>query len=171
MLEEAVGGSGDLCGSTFLNRIFDDWLRKKFENFPKWNEDYHRDALYKFETQIKRDFSGRLDKSYHLLARGLGTRTDWGIQSGKVEIKGSELVDIFEPVIKKILNLVRNQIAANNWKNNRVDRVLLAGGFGRNKYLLERIKREVGSIQVQSIDNAYVNPMSSLFSCMRLTGV
>ena len=38
-ITEASPGSGSLCGSTFLNRIFQKFLRDKFENDPTWDED------------------------------------------------------------------------------------------------------------------------------------
>ena len=36
---EAVPGSGAFAGSSFLNRRFQDFLRKRFRNDPAWNED------------------------------------------------------------------------------------------------------------------------------------
>lgn len=36
---EASPGSGSLCGSSFLNRIFEQCLRKKLNGNPGWDED------------------------------------------------------------------------------------------------------------------------------------
>jgi tRNA A37 threonylcarbamoyltransferase TsaD len=45
--------------------------------------------------------------------------------------------DIFEPVVGKIIQLVKDQITATGKK---IKTVLLVGGFGQNNYLKERLR-------------------------------
>jgi len=141
LIYESAPGSGGLCGSTFLNRIFDHYLRNKFARYNAWDDGYHQDAMHRFEVRIKRDFSGDPYKSFFVPARGLPSNSSLNISGGQVEIKGRALQQIFEPVIAEILDLVNAQIQATN---KTVTAVLLAGGFGTSKYLKKRIQDMVG---------------------------
>lgn len=61
--------------------------------------------------------------------------------------------NIFEPVVGKIIKLVKGQILATNKK---VNAVLLVGGFGQNNYLKERLRSSLGkSIAVLQPPNAW----------------
>ena len=42
---EAGPGTGGFCGSTFLNRRFQDFLRKRFKNDPAWGDDELEEVL------------------------------------------------------------------------------------------------------------------------------
>jgi len=152
LIFESAPGSGGLCGSTFLNRIFDVFLREKFANYSKWDDGYHQDAMDKFENKIKREFNGDQTKSFFVPARGLPNNTNLNIKTGQVEISGRRLSKIFEPVIIEVLSLVVAQIQATS-DHRKVNAVLLAGGFGRSKYLMNRIKKEVGDIRVVQIED------------------
>jgi hypothetical protein len=151
LIFESAPGSGGLCGSTFLNRIFDDFLRTKFQGYKKWiDEGYHQDAMHRFEIKIKREFDGDPKKSFHLVARGLPPNASLGIENGKVEITGKRLQKIFDPVITEVLSLIKAQLKATD---NPVTAVLLAGGFGTSKYLKKRIEEEIGDIRVIPIED------------------
>ncbi|KAI1128576.1 actin-like ATPase domain-containing protein [Nemania abortiva] len=144
-LEESAAGNGGLCGSTFLDRYFDDWLRRRFSGFFKWEEDgYHADALARWESEIKRSFNGDTSKRFFIPARGLPDTPDLGIRGGKVEVPGKKVKELFDPVISDILRLVNSQIDETIKNEKTVKAVLLAGGFGRNEYLKRRIQEEVG---------------------------
>ncbi|KAI1154192.1 actin-like ATPase domain-containing protein [Nemania diffusa] len=143
-LEESAAGNGGLCGSTFLDRQFDDWLRRKFSGFYRWDDGYHTDALTRWESEIKRNFNGDTTKRFYVPARGLPDTPDLGIRGNKFEIPGKRVKELFEPVIAEILGLVNSQIAETRRNEKIVKAVLLAGGFGRNEYLKKRIQQEVG---------------------------
>lgn len=143
-LEESAPGTGGLCGSTFLDRQFDDWLRRKFSGFYRWDDGYHADALARWESDIKRNFTGDLKKKYFIPARGLPDTPDLGIRGSKFEISGKHVKELFEPVISEILRLVKSQTAETKKRGSVAKAVLLAGGFGRNEYLKKRIQAEVG---------------------------
>ncbi|CZR55613.1 uncharacterized protein PAC_05501 [Phialocephala subalpina] len=151
LIFEAAPGSGGLCGSTFLNRIFDDYLTQRFAGYRGWDSGYHQDAMHRFETKIKREFNGDLRKSFTVPARGLPANPSLDIANGQVEITGRRLQKIFEPVILEVLALVNAQIKATRPKV--VTAVLLAGGFGRSEYLKKKIQEEVGDTRVISIED------------------
>lgn len=145
-LEESAPGNGELCGSTFLDRRFDQWLSQKFSGFFRWDDGYHADALARWESEIKRNFTGDTHKKFFIPARGLPDSPQHSIRGSKFEISGREVKSLFEPVIREILGLVRSQIQITEARNSGrgPKAVLLAGGFGRNEYLKRRIQAEVG---------------------------
>ncbi|CZR67541.1 uncharacterized protein PAC_17440 [Phialocephala subalpina] len=151
LIHEAAPGSGGLCGSTFLNRIFDAYLTQKFANYGEWDSVYHQDAMHKFEVRVKREFNGDLRRSIFVPAPSLSANPALGIANGQVEITGIELHTIFEPVIAEILALVNAQIKATRPKV--ITAVLLAGRFGRSEYLKKKIQEEVGDTRVITIEN------------------
>ena len=156
-LDESAAGSGGLCGSTFLDRQFDEWLRRKFFGFDRWDDGYHADALARWESDIKRNFNGDINKRYYIPARGLPDTRDLGIRGGKFEIPGNKVKELFEPVISEVLGLVNSQVAESKRNEKKVKAVLLAGGFGRNEYLKRRIQEEVGeTVKVERMKDWYV---------------
>jgi hypothetical protein len=52
-LKEAPG-DGALCGSTFLNRRSEEFLNQLLSSISGWGHDTLEEALYRFETVIKR---------------------------------------------------------------------------------------------------------------------
>lgn len=68
-------------------------------------------------------------------------------------MKATDLREIFEPIINRIIELVQGQIRATN-KN--VKAVLLVGGFGQNNYLKESLRNALGgSVRVLQPVNAW----------------
>ena len=57
-VEEANPGSGMLCGSTFLNRIFQKYIEDKLSALPGWDDDILEDAVKRFDVVVKRQFRG-----------------------------------------------------------------------------------------------------------------
>ena len=153
-IDEASSGSGGLCGSAFLDRIFDHWLREKFANYPAWNEEYHATAMEKWESNLKQNFMGDTSKDYMVPAQGLSTNSRLDIRNRKVIISGESICAIFEPVIREILDLIDDQISQVRARVGKVKAILLVGGFGSNEYLKRRIERQVGSaIGVIKVEN------------------
>ena len=59
---------------------------------------------------------------------------------------------VFEPVVMKIIELVKGQIKASE---KRIRTVLLVGGFGQNNYLKERLRAALGGVEVLQPPNAW----------------
>lgn len=51
-IEEAAPGTGSLCGSTFLNRIFHKFLEDKLGEDPMWDDDVLEEAMKRFEVTV-----------------------------------------------------------------------------------------------------------------------
>jgi len=59
---------------------------------------------------------------------------------------------IFEPIIVKIIELVKGQIKSSE---KEIRAILLVGGFGQNSYLKERLRSSLGGIEVLQPPNAW----------------
>jgi tRNA A37 threonylcarbamoyltransferase TsaD len=76
-----------------------------------------------------------------------------GIRRGRFVVTPAEMNNIFEPVVGKIIELVKGQVVATKKK---VKTVLLVGGFGQNNYLKERLRSSLdNSILVLQPPNAW----------------
>jgi hypothetical protein len=96
---ECTAGSGDSCGSTALNRNFSNILRAKIRKMKlpdgsKTAGKVYAKCIMDFENRIKADFP------------------DAGIEEGYMTFTNEEILQCFEPVVNRILELVRNQIIA-----------------------------------------------------------
>ena len=56
-------------------------------------------------------------------------------------MKGSDIYNIFEPVIKEIISLVTQQIELSKGVGANVKAVIMVGGLGESLYLYERLRK------------------------------
>ena len=56
-IEEAASGTGGLCGSTYLNRIFEQFLIAKFGQNDGWDDDVIEEASWFLNGVSRTDFS------------------------------------------------------------------------------------------------------------------
>ncbi|KAJ6442673.1 Hsp70 family chaperone [Purpureocillium lavendulum] len=151
--------SGELCGSSFLNRIFEDYLTKRPElQHLDWEDDsglrYLRAAVAEFESTIKPYFTGQEAGPFNLTTMFMGLHGT--IVGGGLDISATDLREkVFDKVISKICNLVRDQVGNTSKTTGSVKEILLAGGFGQNAYLKRRVEQEVGKgIKVRKIEDS-----------------
>lgn len=113
---ECTTGSGDSCGSTALNRNFSNILRAKIRkmNLPDGSRTAGRvyaKCIMDFENRIKADFRN----SGQRWAVDVGIEAEFpeaGIEEGYMNFTNEEILQCFDPVVNRILELVRNQIVA-----------------------------------------------------------
>ncbi|KAJ3546014.1 hypothetical protein NM208_g2227 [Fusarium decemcellulare] len=152
-------GSMDSCGSTSLNRNFSNILRTKIRamKLPDGSKTAGRvyaKAIMDFENRIKTDFRNNGQK----WAVDVGIEADFleaNIEDGYMVFTNNEIISCFEPVIGRILEMLRHQMDE-VWKTGRVlqvlqaiafqdqtdigQRILVGGEFGSSEYLVEEIK-------------------------------
>jgi len=63
-VEEAAMGTGRICGSTFLNRIFQRYLTEKLGLNEEWDDEVVEDAMKRFDLVTKKVFRGDLNEEY-----------------------------------------------------------------------------------------------------------
>ena len=61
---EAANGSGRLCGSTFLNRIFQKFIVDKLSLNDEWDEEVVEDAMKRFDLVTKKAFRGGTNEEF-----------------------------------------------------------------------------------------------------------
>ncbi|KAL8979548.1 MAG: hypothetical protein Q9205_005146 [Flavoplaca limonia] len=154
-IEEAAPGSGSLCGSTFLNRIFYKFLSDRFSADPNWDQDVVEEAMKRFEVTVKRSFHGNPNDEYQIPVPGLRDNAAYGVRRGRLRLTGSDVSKIFAPVVAEVIALVKGQIRATEAE---VKAVLMVGGFGQSVFLRDSIRSAVAShgIEVMQSPNGFV---------------
>ena len=139
-VREAVPGSGNACGSTFLNRIFREYLEENFGASDGFGEDTLEDALVEFENITKRRFTGN-EESVIIRVPGLLDDGEKGIKRQKLTLSGSVLKELFKPVMTTITALVKSQLQ----QSKGAKAIILVGGFGQSPYLRNCLRKVVGT--------------------------
>lgn len=140
--------SGGFCGSSFLNRIFADYLlNSKLRGYIQPSNPVHMRWLKSavdrdFEHQIKPGFTAEPDRVHYIDAFCFEQPSPrHGVRNTAVELTGLEIrKHVFDVVVSRICALVKSQIARTG---EPVKAVLLAGGFGQNAYLRSQIEGTV----------------------------
>lgn len=148
-VREAVPGSGDACGSTFLNRIFRKYLEDSLGDLDGFGDDTLEDAMEEFETTTKRRFIGT-EESVLIRVPGLADNVEKGVRRQKLTIKGAVLRDLFKPVMGAITTLVKCQLQ----HSKKARAIILVGGFGQSPYLRRCIQQVVGD-EIEIMQPAY----------------
>ncbi|KAH0564764.1 hypothetical protein GP486_001847 [Trichoglossum hirsutum] len=145
-VEEAAVGTGDKCGSTFINRDFRKWLREKLgpktmELIPPEKLREGSRIIREFEA-AKMSFSGDTMKAYLTIPREAKIDDDpsLGIEDGDMLITDKDLRELFDPWVNKTLQLIDDQAAAVYATGASVKYVFLVGGFGKSDYLYKKVQ-------------------------------
>ncbi|XRM48602.1 hypothetical protein ABZX51_011515 [Aspergillus tubingensis] len=131
-LKEEAPGTGSLCGSTFLNRRFEEMLNDRLSSLPGWDRDTLDEAMHRFETVAKRTPSGNADDDFMFPVPGIADSQEVGVRRGRFRVTGQEMQQLFLPILRDIGDLVREQIETSN---AQVKAIFLVGGFGQSPYL------------------------------------
>ncbi|KAG6003327.1 hypothetical protein E4U21_002104 [Claviceps maximensis] len=164
---ECTAGSGDSCGSTALNRNFSNILRNKIRKMKlpdvsKTAGRVYAKCIMDFENRIKADFRNNGQK----WAVDVGIEAEFpeaGIEEGYMTFTNEEILQCFEPVVNRILELVRNQIIAIQAQNRALQNILVVGGFGASEYLFQQIKLHVPP----QFQTKVVRPMDSVAAIVK----
>ncbi|KAL8837780.1 MAG: hypothetical protein Q9170_002398 [Blastenia crenularia] len=140
---EVAAGRGLPCGSCFLNRRFASFLQAKLGDHEAWREDIVDEALKRFEREVKRSYLGSKTADYFVPVPAFPDDKTLGVRGALFRIKGAELFEIFEPIIKDIIKLVTQQVEETYKKRTAVEAIVMVGGFGQNEYLMQRVQQAV----------------------------
>ncbi|KAJ5666177.1 uncharacterized protein N7477_008625 [Penicillium maclennaniae] len=131
-LREAAPGIVSLCGSTFLNRRFEDFLLKQLGSCPVFGEDTMEQATQHFELVAKRRFAGDSHDDFAFPVPGIADNDAVNVRRGRLHVTGTQIWDLMLPALQQVLDLVREQIKISKAP---VKSVFLVGGFGQNPFL------------------------------------
>ena len=149
-VEESAVGTGGLCGSAFLNYRFEDHVKARIgsERYNTMREKKPKTwmmGLRYFEEFVKRNFNEEEHSEVNVPFPGLPDDEEAGLDSGFLIMTAEQVKEIFEPVIKQVVELVEGQVQAVKEKNGRVSGIILVGGFGQSNYLYTRLKQHFNS--------------------------
>ncbi|RIA90019.1 hypothetical protein C1645_849873 [Glomus cerebriforme] len=161
-LGEKVKSKGAYCGGIFVDEKFIEFLGHKigmsaiellredhYGRFQYMVQEFCRRAKFPF-TGDKVDFAPfDLDleeffpdiKQHKQYVEG-SKRDEIVKKEWTIELKFEDVKEMFDPVIKEIIDLINEHLDDNNKDNNVVSAMLLVGGFSESKYLQKRIKQE-----------------------------
>ncbi|RGB23338.1 hypothetical protein C1646_9320 [Rhizophagus diaphanus] len=154
-LGEVKGCTGNFCGSTFVDKIFINFLRERlgtraidlymenyYDQFQFLVREYCKNVKVPF-TGDNREFNYELDIEEHAPAllqyvdeeiREMMEENEW-----MINIKYNDIKLMFDPIIERILHLIHKQLDV---IQETCSKMFLVGGFCENKYLQNRIKKE-----------------------------
>ncbi|GBB88784.1 hypothetical protein RclHR1_01540007 [Rhizophagus clarus] len=157
-LGEITERAGDYCGSSFIDKAFLDHLKKILDNRPidLLRDNYYGQMQYmvqEFCQNVKFEFTGDdLNFCYEMdlmevspiIAQYVSDEVrermeeiEWLIKLDYETIKS-----MFDPVVERILRMIRVQLENCSEKGSRCSAMLLVGGFSQSGYLQKRIKEE-----------------------------
>ncbi|EAW24744.1 Hsp70 family protein [Aspergillus fischeri NRRL 181] len=142
--EELCTGTGGKCGSTAVDRNFyklmSDRFGDAFDRLPTKRKSPGSEFMKRFEI-IKRDFGNSDEETTFELPLNMTVDNPdpefFDEEERLVLISSADLHSIFDPVIEKIVSLVRQQIADARKETGKdiINRIVLVGGFGDSEYL------------------------------------
>ncbi|THY00796.1 actin-like ATPase domain-containing protein [Aureobasidium pullulans] len=154
LIEEAVEGDGDVCGSALINMRFQAYVKsrmgpKPLERYIEKNPRAWAGCLKHFEERTKRDFDPERfpDKEYPIPLWHAADDPDADISDSHIVLSTVDLTEIFRPVIQSALLLVGNQYEALIEKGKRPRGLILVGGFSRSKHLFQSLKNNYAAIE------------------------
>ncbi|KAF2102746.1 actin-like ATPase domain-containing protein [Rhizodiscina lignyota] len=144
---ELLVGEGGKCGSTHIDRRFHQWMSDTFgaafDSVPFPKKGPGSKFMREFES-IKVNFgSETVDQTYEipLLLRGVQSCPNYDMEETMVKFSKRDLQEFFEPVVQNVIGLIEQQVAqANIEKGKSINKIILVGGFGDSRYLLDAVR-------------------------------
>jgi molecular chaperone DnaK (HSP70) len=180
-LGEITERAGDYCGSTFVEGEFIKYLKRKVGgNAIKLLEENHygqmQFMIQKFCENAKIPFTDNPRFSYVMdleevspaLLQYVAEDIRESLEENELSIKLDYEVmkSMFDPVVKKILRLIRKQLENSR---NKCSAMFLVGGFSQSSYLQKMIREEFG----EKVDNISVpsNPIAAISRGAAIYGI
>ncbi|PKK80354.1 hypothetical protein RhiirC2_859927 [Rhizophagus irregularis] len=153
-LSEITERAGDFCGSTFIDKEFINFLRKKLGSkaIDLLTENHYGHLQYivqEFCEITKFPFTGnREDYGYELDIEDFPILLEYISEETKDELEKTEFLikidcdaikAMFDPVISRIISLIHSQLDS---IQEECSAIFLAGGFSESKYLQKRIEQD-----------------------------
>ncbi|MCJ1459513.1 hypothetical protein MMC28_009892 [Mycoblastus sanguinarius] len=158
-IKECAIGSGELCGSMFLDLAFEKVIATMIgeTEYNSIKESNRKKMMRHFEYGIKRCFSTRNDQAYSVDLKGIKDDPKLGILDDTIQLSFEKIRVVFDHISLKISALVADQIAEVSGKGLTVKATLLVGGFGENRYLYDHIEKchAKDAIQVMQVNRAW----------------
>ncbi|ROW15713.1 hypothetical protein VPNG_02135 [Cytospora leucostoma] len=181
-MEEAVLGTGGLCGGIFIDEAFEAICKKRLGT--KWNRLSRvgiREIMKgEWEFGIKSRFKpGNSNKEYILKlpletfkSRGRGESSRASglddvsrkpfIKDGRIHFKESHVENAFTEVFSSIAELIDSQLAKANEHGLVVSGIILVGGLGASPFLYETLKADYTSMGITILQSSGMKPRTAI---------
>ncbi|TFK37617.1 hypothetical protein BDQ12DRAFT_684989 [Crucibulum laeve] len=147
-IAEMCARSGANCGSLFLDLRFRELVKTLLADHPA-----HLDPaslayfMHSFSETDKLNYAGFEDDEnmFHFTCFNVEDPHDpsVGLINGQLSIPGNLLrVEVFDPVVNEVLRLIEEQTRR---VDQRIDALLLVGGFAGSHYLKQRVEEQFSS--------------------------
>ncbi|RIA82056.1 hypothetical protein C1645_809790 [Glomus cerebriforme] len=169
-LGEVTERTGDYCGSTFIDKAFKTYLRRKLGSnaMDLLEENQYGQLQYmvqEFCEHAKLPFTGDdpdfyyemdLDEVCPILLQYVSEEVKEKLEEDENLIKFDfeTIKSMFDPIIERIINMIKMQLDNSREKRSVPSIMFLVGGFSESKYLQKRIKEEFQD----QVDNISVPP-------------
>ncbi|PWW76339.1 actin-like ATPase domain-containing protein [Tuber magnatum] len=162
---ECVAGTGAVCGSTVLNKRFEELVRDRIgDKFDKMKYEGRLYMVKEFNDSLKRNFNDSEDEDiFTCPIPGVADDSAARIEDGMFVIDRDEMREIFDPVVKEIVQLVQQQVKEVEktkvnpsleevWipsrghfsrQTRQVKALVLVGGFGESEYLRSQLQNQI----------------------------
>lgn len=143
---ECTTGTGDYCGSTFVDREFEKLLVRRMGSHYTAMLPLHRHQVIKNFEAIKVAFRDEPEqKVFYVYLPTIGDMEEIGVYSGNLHISRDEMRSLFDPVIDRIIDLIGAQVKS----VHPINLILLVGGFGESEYLYQRVLAWANSARIR----------------------
>lgn len=133
---ECTVGTGDYCGSTFIDRAFEEFFKSRMGSHHADLSPSHRQQVIRNFEATKMAFRDEPDQEvFYVNLPTIGDIEEIGVYSGNLQITRADMRGLFDPTINRIIDLISAQVLL----VSHVDLILLVGGFGESEYLYQRI--------------------------------
>ncbi|KAF8544623.1 hypothetical protein BDD12DRAFT_723315 [Trichophaea hybrida] len=140
---ESVSGSGDLCGSVFLDEGFDQYIRKLLGDkvIDGMKQRSRNEMMRTWVDKAKSKFNDKNSlEQYEITLGGVPDDDDGNVDAGFHYMQSEQVKKIFDPIVDYIVELVKEQVLNVRKQGENVAAILLVGGFGSSEYLLKRLQ-------------------------------
>ncbi|KAF8243757.1 actin-like ATPase domain-containing protein [Wilcoxina mikolae CBS 423.85] len=157
-VNESVPGTGALCGSVFLDERFEQYIRGVLGDgvIDAMKPVSKNGMMRSWEEAVKFQFGNTAEgEEFFVSVPGIPDNDETEVESGHHMMQWSDVKKIFDPVVDRIIELVKGQMDDVKERGDKVAAVLLVGGFGSSEYLRKRLQGFCGAnIQVLQPTNA-----------------
>ncbi|KAH0558375.1 hypothetical protein GP486_004965 [Trichoglossum hirsutum] len=158
IVRECAAGTGDYCGSTFIDRNFERLFALRMgRHYDALRPEHHQQVVKNFETakMAFRDAPGQ--HKFFVNIPTVDEIKEAGVEGGHLGISRQEMRSLFDPVVDQIIDLIKHQVMIVSQGPQRVNvrrirpSILLVGGFGESEYLHKRVSQWASQYDVQVI--------------------
>ena len=149
---ECTAGTGDFCGSTFIDREFDKLFARRMGHHYNNVSLLNRQQTVKNFEATKAAFRDEPSQpTFYVNVPTVGTLEQCRVYGGNFEVTQEEMRSLFDVVIDQVVNLISAQVSKVSNTSHSVNAILLVGGFGESEYLYKRVHSWASQLGIQVI--------------------